>query len=88
MSHFLQPHQAVDQQAPLSIGFPRQEYWSELPFPSPGGLLDPGIEHASPALSGGFLIAEPAGKSYMNSYSSIIPTKDRNNANAYQLMNG
>ena len=31
-------------QAPLSMGFPRQEHWSGLPFPSPGGLLDPGIE--------------------------------------------
>ena len=31
-------------QAPLSMGFPRQEYWNGLPFPSPGDLLDPGIE--------------------------------------------
>ena len=37
-------------QAPLSIGFSRQEYWSELPFPSPGGLPDPGIKSGSPAL--------------------------------------
>ena len=36
-------------QAPLSMGFPRQEYWSGLPFPSPGDLLDPGIEPRSPA---------------------------------------
>ena len=43
-------------QAPLSTGFPRQEYWSELPFPSPGGLPDPGIEPASPALAGRFLV--------------------------------
>ena len=41
-------------QAPLSIGFPRQEYWSELSFPSPGDLPDPGIESLSPALAGGF----------------------------------
>ena len=34
-------------QAPLSMGFPRQEYWSGLPFPSPGHLPDPGIEPAS-----------------------------------------
>ena len=39
-------------QAPLSVGFPRQEYWSGLPFPSPGDLPDPGIEPASPALQG------------------------------------
>ena len=37
-------------QAPLSIGFSRQEYWSGLPFPSPGGLPDPGIEPRSPVL--------------------------------------
>ena len=36
-------------QAPLSMGFPRQEYWSGLPFPSPGDLPDPGIKLMSPA---------------------------------------
>ena len=49
--------QRVARQAPLSIGFSRQEYWSGLPFPSPGGLPDPGIEPvslASPALAGEF----------------------------------
>ena len=39
----------VARQAPLSMGFPRQEYWSGLPFPPPGDLPDPGIEPASPA---------------------------------------
>ena len=42
----------VAQQAPLSMGFPRQEYWSELPFPSPGDLPDTVIEPTSPALAG------------------------------------
>ena len=37
-------------QAPLSMTFPRQEYWSELPFPSPGDFLGPGIEPRSPTL--------------------------------------
>ena len=37
-------------QAPLSMGFPKQEYWSGLPFPSPGDLPDPGIKPRSPAL--------------------------------------
>ena len=37
-------------QAPPSMGFSRQEYWSGLPFPSPGGLPDPGIEPKSPSL--------------------------------------
>ena len=52
----------VAHQAPLSRGFPRQEYWSQLPFPSPGDLPDPGIEPTSPALASGFLTAEPPGK--------------------------
>ena len=41
----------VAQQAPLSVGFPRQEYWSGLPFPSLGDLLDPGIKPESPSLA-------------------------------------
>ena len=45
----------VAHQAPLSMGFPRQEYWSGLPFPSPGDLPHPGIEPESPALAGGLL---------------------------------
>ena len=49
-------------QAPLSIGFSRQENWSGLPFPSPGDLPDPGAEPASPALAGGFFTTEPPGK--------------------------
>ena len=44
--------------APLSMEFPRQEYWSGFPFPSPGNLLDPGIELLSPALTGGFFTTE------------------------------
>ena len=48
-------------QAPLCMGFPRQEYWSELPFPIPGDLPDPGIEPISPALAGRFLTTAPPG---------------------------
>ena len=47
------------------MGFPRHEYWSGLPFPSPGDLPIPGVEPGSPALAGGFfffLITEPPGK--------------------------
>ena len=40
----------VAHQAPLSMGFSRQQYWNGLPFPSPGDLPDPGIELRSPAL--------------------------------------
>ena len=46
-------------QAPLSMGFSRQEYWSGLPFPSPGDLPDSGIEPMSPALAGRFFTTEP-----------------------------
>ena len=52
----------VAHQAPLSMGFPRQEHWSGLPFPSPGDLPDPGIKPVSLALAGGFFITEPPGK--------------------------
>ena len=50
-------------QASLSMGFSRQEYWSRLPFPSPGDLPHPGIEPASSALAGGFFTTESPGKS-------------------------
>ena len=49
----------VTHQASLSMGFPRQEYWSGLPFPSPGDLPDLGIKLMSPALKGGFFTTEP-----------------------------
>ena len=52
----------VTHKALLSAEFSRQEYWGGLPFPSPGGLPDPGIESVSPALAGGFFTTEPRGK--------------------------
>ena len=52
----------VAYQAPPSMGFSRQEYWSGLPFPSPGDLPDPGIEPGSPALQADALTSEPPGK--------------------------
>ena len=60
----LRPHgQYVAHQTPLSMGFPRQEFWSELSFPSPGDLLHPGIKLMSPALTDGVFSTEPPGKS-------------------------
>ena len=53
---------AVAHQAPLSIGFPRQEYWSGLPVPSPGGLPNTGIEPTSPALASRVFTTEPPAK--------------------------
>ena len=52
----------LDFQAPLTMGLPRQEYWSGLPFPPPGDLPSPGIEPGSSALAGGFFTTEPPGK--------------------------
>ena len=52
----------VDYQAPPSMGFSRQEYWSGLPFSSPGDLTNPGIEPRSPALEADALTCEPPGK--------------------------
>ena len=49
-------------QAPLSMEFSRQGYWSVLPYPSPGDLLHPGIEPGSPALKADSLPSEPLGK--------------------------
>ena len=46
-------------QPPPSMGFSRQEYWTGLPFPSPGDLPDPGIEPGSPAFQAGALTSEP-----------------------------
>ena len=52
----------VAHQAPLSMGFPRQEYWNGLPFPTQMDLPNPEIEPVSPALAGGFFTTEPLGK--------------------------
>ena len=49
-------------QAPLSMGLPRQEYWSGLPFPSPGDLPDPGITPTSPAWASGIFTTGTSGK--------------------------
>ena len=65
-SDSLRPHGVyAAHQAPLSLGFPRQEYWSGVPFPSPGELPDPGIEPSSlmsPALADGFFTTSTACK--------------------------
>ena len=49
-------------QAPLPMGFPQQEPWSEMPFPSLGDIPDPGIKPTCPALAGGFFATEPPEK--------------------------
>ena len=54
----------IAHQAPLSMGFPRQEYWSGLPFPSPGDLPDPGIKPMCPALQADSLSLSQQGSPY------------------------
>ena len=58
----------VAREAPLSMGFSRQEYWTGLPFPPPGDLPDPGMESVSPtspALAGGFFTTAPPGNYWL-----------------------
>ena len=63
MSDSLRPHGLYGAcQAPLSMGFPREEYWGGLPFPPPGDLPDPGIEAVSSASAGEFFTTEPPSK--------------------------
>ena len=69
----------VTLQAPLSMGFSRQEYWSGLPFPSPGDLPDPGIEPRSPALQVDSLPSEPTGKPKRTDYELIILREAQSN---------
>ena len=69
----------VAYQAPSSMEFSRQEYWSRLPFPSPGDLPNPWIELRSPALQANALLSEPPGKPY------VIET---NVQNARRLLQG
>ena len=54
----------IARQPPLSMGFPRQDCWSRLPFPSPGHLPNPGIDSVAPALAGGFCNTDPPGKPF------------------------
>ena len=59
-------------QAPLSIGFPRQEYWSGLPFPSPGDLPNPGIKPVSLHWQEDSSTTEPPGKPYACAYVYVF----------------
>ena len=71
-SNSLQPHGLAQLicQALLSMEFSRQEYWSGLPFPTPGDLPEPGMEPASPALAGRFFTAKPPEKPLKDEYLS------------------
>ena len=60
-------------QAPLSMGFSRLEYWSALPFPSPGDLSDPGIEPKSPALQATREAGTPKGPTFKYYHIKVRP---------------
>ena len=62
-------------QAPLFMGFSRQEYWSGLPCPPPGDLPDPGIEPTSPSLAGGFLTTSTTWEAQEVGYGHKINSK-------------
>ena len=62
MSNSLQSYGTTARQAPLSMGSPRQEYWSGLPFPFPRDHPDPGFEPTSPVLAERLFTCEPPGK--------------------------
>ena len=62
----------VTHQAPLSMEFSRQEYWSGLPCPPAGDLPDPGIEPMNPALANGFFTSEPHGKPLRLSFVQLL----------------
>ena len=66
----------VAYQAPLSMGFSRQQGWSGLPFPSPGDFPDPGIEPGSPTLQADALPSEPPGKQLIKKQSYHFADKD------------
>ena len=65
MSDSFETPWTVAHQAPPSMGFPRQEYWSGLPFPSPWELSDPRVEPTSLALAGRFFITGVATENYV-----------------------
>ena len=62
----------VAYRAPLSMGFSRQEYWSGVPFPSPGYLPDPGIEPRSPAFQADALTSEPPGNLSLPNITALL----------------
>ena len=81
----------VARQAPLSLGFPRQEHWSGLTFPTPGDVQNPRIEPkspVSPALAGRFFTAEPPGKPWRGTRSMQREMRSRGESYSQNKLNG
>ena len=68
--------------APLSMGFPRQEYWSGLPFPSPGNFPNSEIELGSPAVQAESLLTEPSGNQTVQGWDFMDALLNRKEAEA------
>ena len=80
--------QTIVHQAPVSMGFSRQEYWGGLPFPSPGELPNLGIESASPvppALVGRLFTTEPQGRPHEESFFPKLQTNRPSNEDAQDI---
>ena len=90
MSRLFGTPRTVAYQAPPSMGFSRQQYWNGLPFPSPGDLLDPGIEPGSPALQADALLSESPGKppSHTNKVLGKTEGKRRRRRQRMKLLDG
>ena len=73
----------VAYQAPLSMGFSRQQYWSGLPFPSLGDLLDTGIELGSPTFQAEALLSEPPRKPRRQQETCVCPGRGHGNPLQY-----
>ena len=71
----------------MSNGFPRQEYWSRLPFLSPGDLSDPGIDPVSAALADGFFTTEPPGKPEGESKRTLSVSSTPGNKGNFHMVN-
>ena len=84
-NYFVTPW-TVTCQTPLPTSFPRQEYWSGLPFPSPGDLPNPGIEPGSPALEADALPSEPPGKSKGRRKTPLTEKVSKNVEDIAQLL--
>ena len=82
---FVTPWTAA-RQAPLFMGFPRQEYWSGLPFPSPGALSDPGIKCRSPELHVESLPSEPTGKPHQKCFQKSMAAIQRRSINLHSSL--
>ena len=78
MSYSFETPWTIAHQAPLSVGFSRQAYWSMLPFPSPGDLPDTEIEHASPTLQEESLLLSHQGSPILGNRDAVMKKRDKN----------